>query len=156
MPGLAAAIWYSGTALFLRSRTEPSGSDIANLGRGALADAGVIREDATITVTRQSPDDAGFREIFISLDGERLGMLRHGESLTADVPSGLHSIRAHNTLFWKTHRIDLKPGEHARFVAVNRAGWGTFGMLFLLGAMPVYLTFERVPVENLATKDAKD
>ena len=155
MPGLVAA-WCPGALLFLRSRSEPSGNDSADLGRGALADAGVIRQDATITVTRQSPDDAGFREIFVSLDGERLGMLRHGETLTAEVPSGLHHIRAHNTLFWKTHRIDLKPGEHARFVAVNRAGWGTFGMLFLLGAMPVYLTFERVPVDSLATKGAKD
>ena len=29
------------------------------------------------------------------------------------------------------------------FVAINRAGWGTFGLLMLLGAAPVYLTFER-------------
>jgi hypothetical protein len=28
-------------------------------------------------------------------------------------------------------------------VAINRAGFGTFGMLMLLGAAPVYLTFER-------------
>ena len=155
MSGLAVPPW-PGAGRFLRTRSEPAGNDISNLGRGALADAGVIRGNATITVIRQSPDDAGFREIFVSLDGERLGMLRHGESLTADVPSGPHHIRAHNTLFWKTHRLVLKPGEHARFVAVNRAGWGTFGMLFLLGAMPVYLTFERVPVESLATKSAKD
>ena len=72
-----------------------------------------------------------------------------GESLTIEVPSGPHQIRAHNTLFWKTHDVVLKPGEHARFTAINRAGWGTFGMLFILGAMPVYLTFERAPADSL-------
>jgi hypothetical protein len=28
-------------------------------------------------------------------------------------------------------------------VAINRAGWGTFGLLMMLGAAPVCLTFER-------------
>lgn len=116
----------------------------AQSGRDALAAAGVIPDEARITITRTSPDDVGFREIFISLDGESIGILRHGESLTADVPSGPHQLRAHNTLFWKTHQLVLKPGEHAKFLAINRAGWGTFGMLFIIGAMPVYLTFERM------------
>ena len=38
-------------------------------------------------------------------------------------------------------------GEHARFMAVNRAGWGTYSVLAFfigfLGAGPLYLTFER-------------
>ena len=59
------------------------------------------------------------------------------------LPAGPHRIRAHNTLFSKTHDVVLQPGEHARFVAINRAGWGTFGLLMFLGAAPVYLTFER-------------
>jgi hypothetical protein len=126
----------------LRGKTAQP-SDVSNLGRSALADAGVIRDEARITVLRESPDDVGFREIFLSIDGESVAVLRHGERFTAEVPSGPHRLRAHNTLFWKTHDVVLKPGEHAHFTAVNRAGWGTFGMLFFLGAMPVYLTFER-------------
>ena len=31
-----------------------------------------------------------------------------------------HRLRAHNTLFWKTHHIVLRPGEHAKFTAINR------------------------------------
>jgi hypothetical protein len=100
---------------------------------------------ASISVSRESPDDVGFREIFISVDGDQLAMLRHGESVTHELPAGPHRIRAHNTLFWKTHDLVLQPGEHARFTAINRAGWGTFGMLLMLGAAPVYLTFERAP-----------
>ena len=136
--------------LLLRRRTETRAGDVSHLGRDALADAGIISPEARITIARDSTEDAGFREIFVSLDGERLGILQHGDSISTEVPAGPHTLRAHNTLFWKTHHLTLRPGEHARFVAINRAGWGTFGMLFILGAMPVYLTFERVPVENLS------
>ena len=102
---------------------------------------------ATITVRRQSPNDVGYREIFVSLDGESLGVLHHGDSITHETTPGPHRLRAHNTLFWKTLDVRLMVDEHARFMAVNRAGWGTYSVLaFLigfLGAGPLYLTFER-------------
>lgn len=98
---------------------------------------------ACITVTRQSSVDVGFREVFVSVSGEQIGVLRYGDTVTCEVPAGPHRVRAHNTLFWKTHDLVLQPGEHVRFVAINRAGWGTFGLLLLLGASPLYLTFER-------------
>jgi hypothetical protein len=98
---------------------------------------------ATITVSRQSPDDAGIREIFVSVDGETVAILKNGEFVTHDLPAGPHRLRVHNTLFWKTYDLVLNPGEHARFRAANRAGWGSFGFLMVLGAAPLYLTFER-------------
>ena len=98
---------------------------------------------ASITVSRESPTDVGFREIFVSVDGQSLAILQWGESVTHELPAGPHRIRAHNTLFWKTHDLVLQPGEHARFTAINRAGFGTFGFMVFLGASPVYLTFER-------------
>jgi hypothetical protein len=98
---------------------------------------------ASITVSREADEDVGFREVFVQVDGKDVGMLRFGDTLSHELPAGPHRIRAHNTLFWKTHDVVLQPGEHARFVAINRAGFGTFGMLMFLGAAPVYLTFER-------------
>jgi hypothetical protein len=98
---------------------------------------------ASITVTRESDEDVGFREVFVQVDGKDIGMLRYGNSISHELPAGPHRIRAHNTLFWKTHDVVLRPGEHATFLAANRAGWGTFGLLMFLGAAPVYLTFER-------------
>jgi hypothetical protein len=98
---------------------------------------------ATITVSRQSPDDAGIREIYVSVDGEQIAILKNGEAVTHDLPAGPHRLRVHNTLFWKTQDLVLKPGEHARFRAANKAGWGSFGFLMVLGAAPLYLTFER-------------
>ena len=98
---------------------------------------------ACITVARQSPDDAGVREIYVAVDGEQIAVLKNTQAITHELPAGPHRIRAHNTLFWKTLDVVLQPGEHARFKAVNRAGWGSFGFLMILGAAPLYLTFER-------------
>ena len=98
---------------------------------------------AVITVSRRSPTDAGVREIFVSVDGETIAVLQHGDAITHELPAGPHRIRAHNTLYWKTHDVVLQPGEHARFKAINRAGWAVFGFLMVLGAAPLGLTFER-------------
>ena len=39
--------------------------------------------------------------------------------------------------------VSPMPGEHARFRAINKAGFGTFGFMIFLGAAPLYITFER-------------
>lgn len=102
---------------------------------------------ALITVRRQSKEDVGYREIYLSLDGESLGMLRHGDVITHETTPGKHRLQAHNTLFWKTLEFTLAVDEHARFIAINRAGFGTYSVLAFffgfLGAGPFYLTFER-------------
>lgn len=112
------------------------GADILNIERPPA-------EPSRITIGRQSPEDAGFREIFVSLDGEQIAMLQYGDAFTCEVKPGPHKLRAHNTMFWKTHQIVLRPGEHAKFTAINRTGTISFGLLFMLGAFPLYLTFER-------------
>ena len=98
---------------------------------------------ACITVARQSPDDAGVREIYVSVDGDEIAVLKNGQAITHELPAGPHRLRAHNTLFWKTHDVVLQPGEHARFKAVNLAPWAAFGFLIVLGAAPLKLLFER-------------
>lgn len=98
---------------------------------------------ATLTVARQSPNDVGIRQVFVSLDGQDFGVLLNGESITRDVPPGEHRLRFNNTLVWKTVPFDLKEGEHARFLVTNRAGWGTFAMVATLGVGPIYLKVER-------------
>ncbi len=101
-------------------------------------------DQATITISRTSPEDLGLREIFVSLDGDSIAILSNGESVTRTVVPGPHEVKAHNTLIRKRLTLDLKPGEHASLLAVNRAGRWTFSVLALLGAGPVYLTLERV------------
>jgi hypothetical protein len=98
---------------------------------------------ARITVTRKDSRDVQDRQIVLSLDGEPLATLLYGKEVTREVPAGRHRLRAHNTLFWKTIDFDLAAGQSARFRVINRAGAGTFSMLGLLGAGPLFLTFER-------------
>ena len=121
-------------------RTGPPGG-VEGVAAGQIESR--ISDVACITVSRQSPTDAGVREIFVSVDGETIAILTDGEAITHELPAGPHRIRAHNTLFWKTRDVVLQPGEHARFTAVNRAGWAAFGFLMVLGATPLGLTFER-------------
>jgi hypothetical protein len=124
------------------TEVEPTPKDIDNVVRDLERSW-----TAAITVRRQAKEDVGFREIFVSLDGESLGILRHGDVITRETTPGAHRLQAHNTLFWKTLEFTLAVGEHASFIAVNRAGWGTYSVLAFfigfLGAGPFYLTFER-------------
>jgi hypothetical protein len=99
-------------------------------------------------VTRRSPDDVGFREIYVLLDGEEIAELRYGASVTREVDAGLRRVRAHNTLFRKTHEILIAPGDHVHLTAANRPGWGTFGLLGVLGAAPLFLRFEIRAIET--------
>ena len=105
---------------------------------------------STMTVRRTSRDDVGYREIFILLDGQSLGYLSHGDELTREIPPGTHTLKAHNTLFSKTVNFTVGAGDHASFIAANKAGRGTYSMWALffgfLGAGPLYLTFERESV----------
>ncbi|MEQ1574034.1 MAG: hypothetical protein ABL993_07285 [Vicinamibacterales bacterium] len=99
---------------------------------------------ARITVTRNAPNDIGQRELFVALDGQELAIIRFGESVSRDVEPGPHLLRVHNTLIWKKVELVLQPGEHARFAAVNRAGWGTYAIASVLGAGPIYLNLDRL------------
>jgi hypothetical protein len=132
----------------LRPRLELRGDAVAeppalDIGADTLNIERRPAEPARITICRQSPQGAGYREIFVSIDGEQVAMLEYGETYTAEIKPGPHRLRAHNTLFWKTHQIVLRPGEHAKFTAINRTGTISFGLLFMLGAFPLYLTFAR-------------
>ena len=113
---------------------------------------GIIRElkhswKSLITIRRQSKDDVGYREIFLSIDGEKIGYLSHGDTITREIPPGTHRLQAHNTLFRKQLDVTLQVGEHATFTTCNREGLGTYSvwafLIGFLGAGPLYLTLER-------------
>jgi hypothetical protein len=100
-------------------------------------------ERGRVTVTRSGTDDVRIRQLVVSIDGKPTGTLLFGESVSCELDPGPHRLRVHNTLLWKTVEFDLKAGEHVRFTAVNRAGFGTYSMVGLLGAGPLYVTIRR-------------
>ena len=101
-------------------------------------------QPSSVTIARTHASDFGDRQLVISLDGERLGDLMFGDSISRDVAPGSHVLRVSNTLVWKTVPFDVKPGEQVRFEAINRAGKPTYPMLVIFGAGPLYLTVRRL------------
>jgi hypothetical protein len=98
---------------------------------------------ATLTVSRQSPDDVGVRQVIVSLDGKEIAVLMNGQSVTKEIAAGEHKLRFYNTLVWKNIVVTLQPGEHARYMVSNRAGLGTYALVTTLGVGPIYLKVER-------------
>jgi hypothetical protein len=99
---------------------------------------------ATLTVERSSRADVQVRQVVLSLDGESLATLLFGERVTRPIAPGHHRLRAHNTLVWKTVEFDVSPGEHVKFLTVNRAGFGSMALVALLGVGPLFVTLDRV------------
>jgi hypothetical protein len=102
---------------------------------------------ATIVLSRTSPDDVGIREIYVSIDGQDAGVLRPGDRIVRQVTPGPHVVKAHNTLFRRTRECHLAPGESAEFLGVNKAGGGSMVMSILmavLGVGALKLDFDRI------------
>jgi hypothetical protein len=105
------------------------------------------QDEATIVLSRTSPDDIGVREIYVSIDGQAAGVLRPGDVITKSVAPGHHVVKATNTLFRRTRECDLAPGETAEFLGVNKAGGGSMVMAILmavLGVGALKLEFDRI------------
>jgi hypothetical protein len=123
---------------------EPTPADLDGVLNGLQASW-----TSTLTIKRQSTDDVGYREIIVSLDGESLAVLKHGDIVTHDIPPGKHRLLFNNTLFRKTIDFTINVGEHVVFRTVNRAGFLTYSVLaFFLGGGPIYLTVERETLGN--------
>lgn len=101
-------------------------------------------QPASVTIVRTDKSDFRQRQLVITLDGERLGDLLFGESISREVDPGRHTLRVSNTLVWKTLEFDVKPGEQVRFEAINRPGKLTYPMLVFIGVGPLYVTVKRV------------
>jgi hypothetical protein len=100
-------------------------------------------EPAHITVARRDERDVRDRQVIVSVDGQRIATLLFGDEATRAVAPGRHRLRVHNTLFWRTFDLELKPGEHARFSVSNRALAVITSLFGLLGAAPLALAVER-------------
>ena len=105
-------------------------------------------DNAQLTVERRDPADVRVRQVVVTLDDERFATLLFGQTATRPISPGPHRLRVHNTLLWKNVSFDAAPGEHVRFRTVNRAGPGSMTLLALLGAGPLYVTVERVELEQ--------
>jgi hypothetical protein len=100
--------------------------------------------ESRVTVSRSSQDDIKQRQIIVKLDGNRLGELMHGDEMSRVVEPGKHRLQVDNTWNWKTVEFNAAPGEHVRFLTVNRGGRFTWFLVGTLGVGPMYVSIERV------------
>lgn len=100
-------------------------------------------EEAKLTISRTSPDDVKQRQIIIKLDGEWIGDLMYGKTLTRSIEAGRHEIRFDNTWKKKTETFEAAPGKHVKFRVVNTAPGCTWALVATLGAGPMYVSVER-------------
>ncbi len=98
---------------------------------------------ATITIRRKSPEDVQQRQIVVKLDGENVGELYYGDTISIPVTAGHHRLRVDNTWNWKTVELDVAAGDHLKFQTVNRAGRLTWFLVSMFGAGPIHVSIER-------------
>ena len=103
-----------------------------------------------ITLVRNASDDVAKRQIVVYLDGQRMGELLYGDSLTLPVAAGHHQLEVDNT--WNRKRLSLavEPGADLRFLAKSTAGKFSWFLLGFFGAGPVYVSIEPLPASSAA------
>lgn len=95
-----------------------------------------------LVISRTAEDDVKQRQIIVKLDGERIGYLMFGDTLTRDIAPGRHELKVDNTWNKKSIAFSVEPGEEARFRVVNRPGRFTWLLVASLGAGPMYVSIE--------------
>jgi hypothetical protein len=71
---------------------------------------------AQLTVVRNSDDDTQTRQIVVYLDGQRMGELMFGQSITLPVASGHHTLRVDNTWNRQDVTLELHAEDHLNFL----------------------------------------
>lgn len=102
-----------------------------------------LHTSAWITLHRTAPDDVKERELYVSVDGRRLGVLTYGDEGTLAIAPGHHELRVHNTLSHKRIAFEAQPGQHLRFAVANIPGRGFAYWAFFLGAALMWTRVER-------------
>ena len=102
------------------------------------------QQPASLTIVRTSNEDFKDRQIYLTLDDQKVGTLMFGETFTTELDPGPHRLKFNNTFVWKTIDFDVKLGEQVRFEVINRPGKLTYPMLLIVGVGPLYLTVRRL------------
>jgi len=98
---------------------------------------------ATLTVNRNSPDDAQQREIIITLDGENIAELAFGQSISKEISAGSHTLLADNTWNKLTATFTSSENESIVFLVQNTSGRFSQFLLMIFGAGPLRVSIQR-------------
>jgi len=98
---------------------------------------------ATLTVDRNSHQDAQQREIAVKLDGEQIAELTYGQSITTEIPAGTHTLLVDNTWNKKSVEFTAADGDSIRFLAKNQSSRFSEFLLMIFGAGPLRVYLDR-------------
>src|SRR6476660_252372 len=98
---------------------------------------------ATISIDRNSPEDAQQREIIVKLDGEQIAELTYGLSITKEISAGPHTLVVDNTWNKKSVQFTAADGDSIRFLAKNKSSRFSEFLLMIFGAGPLRVSVER-------------
>ena len=97
---------------------------------------------ATLVVARTLDGDAGQRQVYVDLDGERIATLLVGESVTREISVGEHQLKLDNTLVKKRYTFTAMPGGRIEYRFANTAGRFALPFLTVMGVAPLFLRVE--------------
>jgi hypothetical protein len=121
---------------------------VASLERQVISDRDYSLDNlfpTCLTITRTSEEDWKTRQLVVAIDGKRVAELLWGDSAMFELAPGVHRLRVHNTLVWKTEEFTIAPGEQIFYEAINRASASTYFFLgMFIGIAPVWLTLRRM------------
>jgi hypothetical protein len=97
----------------------------------------------TLTIDRNSLEDAQQREIYVYLDGNRIAELLYGQSFATEIASGSHTLLVDNTWNKKSAEFTVSDGESVHFLARNYSSRFAEFLLMIFGAGPMRVSLER-------------
>lgn len=103
---------------------------------------------ATLVIRRNDPTDCKARTVIVNLDGQRIGVLKYGDRLTAETTEGQHVIKLDNTWTTKTLSLEVAVGTTREFVTGNRTSGCAMFILAVTGAAPMGLIWREVEGES--------
>jgi hypothetical protein len=105
---------------------------------------------ARLTVHRTAGWDEQSRQILCSVDGAYVGQLLFGQTLTREIAAGSHTLKANNTLVWKTVPFEAAAGQHVQFTVWNEpmGGWFTRLLFIFVGAAALRLGISPGPPQS--------
>jgi len=107
-------------------------------------------ETVRLTVHRTAAWDEQSRQILCSIDGAYVGQLLYGQTLTREITAGSHTLKANNTLVWKTVPFEAAAGQHVQFTVWNEpmGGWFTRLLFIFVGAAALRLGISPGPPQS--------
>jgi hypothetical protein len=100
---------------------------------------------ATLTISRNAPDDVQDRWVRVVIDGSPEEILRYGHVLRSNIAPGRHEIKAHNTLSSDVLTFDAAPGQAVHVRCYNRVAKGGVLMMLTTGFAFISVRLELAP-----------